>query len=797
MKKVIIAVLAVLCCVMAAFAEGQYRKFSEKKKLNGYSKEEYWGVKDSDGKVVIPAIYFDIVGPDDGVFFFKDEKTLKYGLMDLTGKVLLLPQFSDVNPFGEGLAFVRKEFTDDGYFIDTRGNRALSLPEGTKPCTYFNKFSDGRFPIYIESGYKRRGGYMDADGNIVIKPKYESAYPFTNGYAEVKRNGKYGVIDVNGNEVVPCVFKAVEFSVSWPKAVKWHDKEKHKMLDGFVAADGRLFKSKKDAIAGVNPILDEMSKLAQGQTPTKKGPTLKEFLASKNFKPWPEYIARYSATAPKAPTVEERKRKVEAAVNQWQQKGEFESVAEWKARVTEASRLEYARQADVEIIAEFKKQQEHYNELIGFCRQDYEKEYNELTAEFFSKKADEFNVLFRELKPYDAENETFLISIDTFGDILLPVPKAEAPAFKEKFQSLTPKPVFVPSGDDVALQSVAFGKYVYDSNTKGDYAMVNVDYNFTPVDLTAEINYDFDALPDGGAAMASAATTVSVSGQAPAPVQPRNITPETHKITAGNGSDVDRDIPQTDAEAANTFAVIIANGDYQNASKVKFAVNDGKIMAEYFHRTLGIPAKQIYTFHDATAGQMGSAMSRLRQVARAYAGQPFNVIYYYVGHGFPDEKSKKSYLLPTDVDPSNTQYCVALEDLYRELSELGASQVTVMLDACFSGTDRADAMLVPTALGVRLKARDTTAPTGNMIVMSAAQSDQTAYPYEAKGHDLFTYYVLKHLQSTKGKCSLGDLADYVITNVRKTSVVENARLQEPSVAASPSFTSWKESRMAR
>jgi hypothetical protein len=57
---------------------------------------------------------------------------------------------------------------------------------------------------------------------------------------------------------------------------------------------------------------------------------------------------------------------------------------------------------------------------------------------------------------------------------------------------------------------------------------------------------------------------------------------------------------------------------------------------------------------------------------------------------------------------------------------------------------------------------------------------------------MFTYYLLRKLQQTKGDVTLGDLADYVISEVKKKSFDENNRSQTPTVVSSSSInSSWR------
>lgn len=82
--------------------------------------------------------------------------------------------------------------------------------------------------------------------------------------------------------------------------------------------------------------------------------------------------------------------------------------------------------------------------------------------------------------------------------------------------------------------------------------------------------------------------------------------------------------------------------------------------------------------------------------------------------------------------------------------------------------------------------------SGNVVVFSAATGSETAYPYEEKGHGLFTYFLLKKLRDTKGDCTLGELGEYIQTNVRQQSVVVNRKSQTPTVVPSQSLMeNWK------
>ncbi len=102
--------------------------------------------------------------------------------------------------------------------------------------------------------------------------------------------------------------------------------------------------------------------------------------------------------------------------------------------------------------------------------------------------------------------------------------------------------------------------------------------------------------------------------------------------------------------------------------------------------------------------------------------------------------------------------------------------------------------MLASARGVALKVKSGV-PQGNMVVFSAAQGDETAYPNTEQQHGMFTYYLLKKLQETKGDVTLQDLGNYITTNVRQQSIVKNGKSQTPCVTPSSSIGSewqnWK------
>ncbi|MCO6498496.1 MAG: WG repeat-containing protein [Chitinophagaceae bacterium] len=45
-------------------------------------------------------------------------------------------------------------------------------------------------------------GYKDSTGAIIIAPRYDKAFEFSDGLASIRQNGKWGIIDMSGAEIV-------------------------------------------------------------------------------------------------------------------------------------------------------------------------------------------------------------------------------------------------------------------------------------------------------------------------------------------------------------------------------------------------------------------------------------------------------------------------------------------------------------------------------------------------------------------------------------------------------------------
>lgn len=425
---------------------------------------------------------------------------------------------------------------------------------------------------------------------------------------------------------------------------------------------------------------------------------------------------------------------VTSEMKKWAQRGEFEKIEDFRARVNSSKAAE--KQMQLSKISE---------------------------DEYLKKYASHLMLSELSLQPYDVENETYAVT-SSFGEVYVKVPlkNKEAELFKSNWERMRISNVkYQIKNDGIAFSTISFqtpaGKtYTYNSDNL-------LSYKPTIVEV------DMESL------LASGNTQNKERPGAQRATRPNKL-----RITLE--SDVDKDIPQYKGNNKNTVALVIANEDYANVSNVTSAEHDGAIIAKYMRETLGIPENQVLVYENATYGNMFSALRQLKSTVEAL-GPGTDVIFYYAGHGVPDEHTSDAYVLPVDADPLVVSTAVSLKELYNQLQNMNASNVMAFIDACFSGSNRGDGMLAD-ARAVVINPKSVPLRGSNMFVLSAASGKETALPWKKKNHGLFTYYLLKKLQESKGKASLQEISDYVTEQVQKTASLEFKKEQHPTMNAS-------------
>ncbi len=446
---------------------------------------------------------------------------------------------------------------------------------------------------------------------------------------------------------------------------------------------------------------------------------------------------------------------VEQKVNEWQKKGEFEKTSEYLVRVNEKNRTAKIKELQKTAISNIKLD--------------------------FLNSIDFSNI---ELGDYDADNETFLLKDKKLGNLVIPVPISEARELKENFSLynfLNPECEIIDNKLRLSYVELKYGSFYTTSNSNTNsktytYSLTNTqDYSIT------EIDYEFSAIEIDDIKSSKTTKSSRIS---------------TNKLKVGESS-VNINIP-TNKKVKNRYALVIGNEDYQSKQRglsseqnVDYAVNDAKVFKEYALKTLGVKEDNMFYLKDATAIEINRKIKLVSKIIKKL-GSKAELIVYYAGHGYPDETTKIPYLIPVDVPASDLSYAIKLDDFYKDLSATGAKSITVFLDACFTGGGRESGLMA--SRGVKVKPKEGSL-SGNLVVFSASSGNQSALPYHKEGHGMFTYYLLKKLQESKGKVTMGELADYITNEVSIQSLKTNEKEQDPIVNTSSKvvndWRNWK------
>ncbi len=689
-----------------------------------------WGFIDKSGRWIIKPQNKAVGSFSEGLAWVQVKDGGLYGYIDKAGgRWIIEPQFQLARDFSEGVAFVTFSNGDDGA-VDKAG-RSILTTSGPLPM----RFSEGLAaisgnddsPKFIDKNGTTR--FYDKDitelGNLseglsFVKISYQDGAPY------YEYNCKAGFIDRTGKMVISLqTFKGNQ-SMSWSAARSFSALPFSEGLAavgkqgkwGFIDKTGAFIVERE--FEAITPVQGGMAAVKSGGLwGVIKIPTGGEYIT--------HFVGR--------------------DLERWQQKGEFESTAQYRERVNLNTREGKARELFL-----------HY------------------AGQFMRSPLFPYETRRGTIGSYDADNQTYLVTFPSLGQLIVRVPGREnAVSLKENWDRVRySRPEFLPVTDSAGHERVVLSKLTLtDPARKAGYTWNIADtYAHEQVKITG---YEF----------VSFAKVFGDNRLSGAPdVTEREIVLGLPKV--------DTEIPETGVRRNKTYALVIGNEDYTMAThdpeqNVPFAANDARVYARYCEKTLGIPQQNIKLLVNATGNNMLDGIDWLAGKAELENGQA-ELIFYYAGHGLPDEKTREPYLIPVDLNGRNLMRAVNLGHLYTQLDSHPSRRVTVLLDACFSGGAR-DVVLAEGRRAVKVTP-NASMPRGNTVTFASSSGNESSGAYKEMQHGYFTYFLLKKLQETRGEVSYGDLYDYLYDNVRRTS--DNDQRQTPQVIPSASVgDSWK------
>lgn len=161
-----------------------------------------WGYIDARGDSIISPRYEAAEVFSQGLAAVKING--KRGYIDTKGNMVIAPRYDYYNGssfigFSEGWALVTSG--EGKSFIDGKGNVVLGVSQYGAVWT----FSQGLARVWSEE--KKKYGYIDKRGNLLVDAQYDYALDFSEGLAAVQVNGKWGYIDTKGEMAIAAQYE--------------------------------------------------------------------------------------------------------------------------------------------------------------------------------------------------------------------------------------------------------------------------------------------------------------------------------------------------------------------------------------------------------------------------------------------------------------------------------------------------------------------------------------------------------------------------------------------------------------
>ncbi|NLB87453.1 MAG: hypothetical protein GX793_10380 [Bacteroidales bacterium] len=231
----------------------------------------------------------------------------------------------------------------------------------------------------------------------------------------------------------------------------------------------------------------------------------------------------------------------------------------------------------------------------------------------------------------------------------------------------------------------------------------------------------------------------------------------------------------------NSIGVVFGVAKYKNMPPAPYADNDAKIMKEYFEKILGVEQVLMFTNEEVLISKLHEFFNpQYGELKKAVVKDETEVFVYFSGHGVPDKSGENTYLFPYDgIKEDLERFGYNTSELYKNLSELEAKNVTVILDACFSGGSRKTGSIPEENLvaqkGVRIVPKQPWINDPKFTIISSSTGEETSLGFDNTESGLFTYYLCAGLQgkadeNQDGKISFKELENYVKNNVIEHSI---------------------------
>jgi hypothetical protein len=222
------------------------------------------------------------------------------------------------------------------------------------------------------------------------------------------------------------------------------------------------------------------------------------------------------------------------------------------------------------------------------------------------------------------------------------------------------------------------------------------------------------------------------------------------------------------------WALIIGIDKYQNATPLRYAVNDAKAVRDLIVNEFGFGAKNVIELYDeqATKDNILRAFDELIK----NTGENDRVFIFYAGHGITmplPEGKERGYILPVDADPSKPVLTAISTDQLNEFSEaMPAKHLYFVMDACYGGLIFTRSQPVSAEVQNFLEVIST---RRTRQAITAGGRDQPVFDTGPSGHSVFTFHFINGLKTMSadldknGVITASEIASYILPRVTAES----------------------------
>ena len=194
-----------------------------------------------------------------------------------------------------------------------------------------------------------------------------------------------------------------------------------------------------------------------------------------------------------------------------------------------------------------------------------------------------------------------------------------------------------------------------------------------------------------------------------------------------------------EANSSNYYALIIANSNYDDPgiNDLDHPVSDANKLAEVLLSKYSFIPKNVTFLEDPSRSEVIEQMD----VLISKVGSNDNVLIFYAGHGYWDNKSEIGYWLPRNARKKSKADWLRNNTMAGYIREINSNHTLLITDACFSGG----------IFNVKTAFRDTSIDINKLYTKVSRNVMTSGVLSEVPDKSIFMKYLIKTLESNEEK----------------------------------------------